>query len=215
MLRTFALTLLVSLPAQAASLVVETLSGVDLRQGSATSFEDADVQVLLGVLRARSGCRIEGSEQGFSLSVPVVLNQPYLCRRESGAVYRMTVLASAGNKLFLEVRPADEPAPETPKLQGRYRMVAMSIDGLLSDAVLGDLNLYPDGTYRLGSALGHWEQLPRLLSLGGYYGVWGPAEIQDGGRMLVFRFRRGGRSFEAIMVRQESAQEQEQLARSP
>ncbi|HZN94379.1 MAG TPA: hypothetical protein VFB81_16815, partial [Myxococcales bacterium] len=63
-----------------------------------------------------------------------------------------------------------------------------------------DLELGPDGRYRLGGGRGRWQFDGYILALDGYYRRWGPADVSPDGRTVTFRFLRGYRFFQVTFA---------------
>jgi len=121
-------------------------------------------------------------------------------------------MAYAGHEVILEVLGEGESPAPPPALRGAYVLSGMAVDGLVTDLSMPPLRLLPDGSYQLGSARGRFQQQPRWLVLDGYYQSWGRAEISGGGEELVFRFRRGGHTVQAVLRRVEEVPERALVA---
>jgi hypothetical protein len=187
--------------------------GLDLATLSPAEPDRGDLSVKDGVIRAPNGIRLASAGPERLLMLPLVLEAPLLCRAADGREFQVTVLASAGRQLLLEVlAPGEAPPKPAPALQGTYVLAGMAVDGLATDLAMPPLRLQADGSYRMGRARGRFDQQPRWLALDGYYQAWGRAEIADGGERLLFRFRRGARTVQAVLQRVDEVPERTLVA---
>lgn len=197
----FALPLLVSASVEAAGFMVEQPAGIDLARGEEAPLLSSDIQLEKGLLRAPRGVRVEGESTPSATVIPLSAGRSYLCAAKDGATYRLNVLALTRTQAIVAVEdPGAELDPDLPTV-GRFRLAALTMNGVRAASTMPELVLTADSRYGLGLAEGFWSRHGRMLQLDGHYGAWGPAEIDRGGRVLVFRFKRGGVQFEAVFER--------------
>lgn len=172
-----------------------------------------DLSVRDGIIRAPNGIRLASAGPERLMLLPLVLDAPLLCRAADGREFRVTVLASAGRQLLLDVlEPGESPPKQAAALQGTYVLAGMAVDGLSTDLAMPPLRLLADGHYQMGRARGRFDQQPRWLALDGYYQAWGRAEIAEGGEQLLFRFRRGAHTVQAVLQRVDEVPERTLVA---
>ena len=209
----FVLVLMFAFDASGKPVEMPVPGALDLATLAAVELERGDLWVRDGVIHAPRGIRLASAGPELMMMLPVMLDAPLVCRAADGREFRVTVQALAGRQLLLDVRAPDEapPRPEAP-LQGTYVLAGMAVDGLATDLAMPPLRLLPDGSYQMGRARGHFEQVPRWLSLDGYYQSWGRAEIAEGGEQLFFRFKRGAHTVKAVLQRVEEVPERALVA---
>ncbi len=210
----FVLLVLFAFDAAGKPVELPVPGALDLATLAAAELDRGDLAVKDGVIRAPHGIRFASAGPELLMLLPVVLDAPLLCRAADGREFRVTVLASAGQQLLLDVRaPGEAPPPPPAPLQGTYVLAGMAVDGLATDLAMPPLRLLPDGSYQMGRARGRFDQEPRWLALDGYYQAWGRAEIAEGGERLFFRFKRGAHTVQAVLQRVDEVPERTLVAR--
>jgi hypothetical protein len=199
-------------PALAGTVYVHVPSGIDLARSKECYLKGADLAISAFKIDAPFGIKLDGVRE-FAASSPIILETAYLVRDRSGEVFRVWVHGIEGTLRRVEVKRLEEPKLDLAKLSGRYQRSAFRIQGEAAASTFPDLRLYSDGTYRLGGASGRWDVSTGSVSLDGYYGNWGVAEVSDDARTLTFRYTRGKLSFELDYVRQGSLDELASAAR--
>ncbi|MHB8879375.1 MAG: hypothetical protein ACYC8T_37245 [Myxococcaceae bacterium] len=191
-----------SLPAFAATVLVEGIAGIDLKTAAVDRSEGADLRVAPMRLEARYGIRMEDGGQPFEGSAPLVIDRAFVVRDAHAAEYRLRVRLIAGDRRWIELMPVFDGAAKP--FAGAFTVTASSLNGVPGNPSGFVLELLPDGTYRLGGARGRWELVGRrsLLSLDGYYAAWGRGEVSPDGRAVTFRFTRGTVEFEQVLTQQ-------------
>jgi len=211
------LALCLPVAARAARFTVEVPAALDLATGERQLSELADVRLTTGGIESAYGIRLDRPRSRPEVRAPLVIGARYLIEGRDRIQYRLIVHSVLGRRVAVEIlKPGESPSgPRVLRLGGGYRLERFTIDRAPAATSYPDLELGADGTYRLGGGKGRWQSDGWILSLDGYYGRWGPADVSADARALTFRFFRGSRLFEVTFVRVEDPPPEKLAAREP
>lgn len=190
-------------PGWASSYTVFGPAGIDLPQLALSTAEDADLRILPTRLEAKFGIRLEDSGQQYANTAPVIIGRPFIVRDARGKEYRFWVHAISGASRMIEVAAVDSSGGNRhpTQVEAVFRVSAFRVGGAPAQYASRELQLFPDGAYRLGGVTGRWKGDERAIALEGNYSAWGKGELSRDGAVLTFRYERGGLPFELVMNR--------------
>jgi hypothetical protein len=211
------LVLCVPLTAGASRFTVQTPAALELATFERRTSGLADIRLTTGGVESAFGIRLDMPGTRLVTRLPLMIGSRLLVLDRDGVEYRLTIRSVIGTRMSLELlKPGEAPAgPRLLKIEGRYRLQSFTIDGGRAATAYPDLELGPDGRYRMGGGLGRWQFDGWILALDGYYGHWGPADVSSDGRTITFRFFRGLRVFQIAFARVDPAPAEKVAALEP